>query len=576
MIFSSLREPLVEEPDGLFEIARSPFTTHDALEVVPLKNVYSIAPTPPIDDHPAVPANSISGFQVWRMIESYEKGELRFNRFKSTREEERNFLNSFNFNVTRRVFSDIDVTNASDLQLPSSKFLIVLECYNCIFHENFREIMRAYPIIAVTFRKCRFLGSRVFTNPVFWHEIQSVRFINCSAPEAESMKRMFYESPQLHDVMFWNNGTPSLKSIRQMFGVCGALEDISGLYGLDVSSVETANEVFSYCSHIRSLCGVQSWNTGNFKEINEMFHGCNNLTDTTALQKWDMSSLESACATFVRADKLTSLADIALWCPYNLRCTCSMFRDTNVKSAIGLCRWRLPHLILADSMFSSTELTSLDGIEGLFVGEPCSIRGMFSFCHELRDVSALYKCNVGGIVDGSSLFYRCEEVKDFNFSFCRNFTNLVKASSMFYGTGLERTEGLECFAEMPQEIDVGGMLHDTNIPQVEALQLLNPSPLSFIPPSEPEYEQLREIYGEMQTPNAKGKLYRGMYADLSSAVNDDRFLIIKEFLEKSGNEFFIQFVQRVAEREKERYQPLNLFRTVAVGPQTRFKYDYRR
>lgn len=529
----------------------------DELEVKPIRSVYDVASVPAIDDHPGIKPAYLPDRFYWKTVEvgTNPDGTIARKRVQLTIEESTELRKTTRFKLHYRVFSNVEVTDASMLYLPSEECFLALEFNNCEFYENFREVMKSFPIASVVFRRCNFTDSHSFDGPAFGRDVRRVEFIDCTATSVESMRGMFSNQCRLHRVVFRNNHFPLLRNINGMFRMCNALKDLSGLYDFDVSNVKSARGLFYARDRLENLFGLEGWNTREFEDIDEFAYECGSLSDLSALRKWDVMALESACAAFMGAYKLESLADIANWRPKRLVCAANMFHGTRLTSCVALCKWNLPNLIIADRMFSKTKIWNLEGLEHLIGGSVCSTIRMFDLCQHLSDVTAMRDWDVSGVVDASMMFSFCD-LKEFDMSILKKFTNLVNAEAMFSSTKMQYADNVEVLAEMTQTMNVKYMFRGTRLSKREMYEKMKISPLSVLSKHDPEYNILREMSSFV----TKGKLYRGVHKLFDMLDEGD----LEGCLRDNGFDFFVGILERRLKESEEELKRSSIPRRVAA------------
>ena len=129
----------------------------------------------------------------------------------------------------------------------------------------------------------------------------------------QNMEGIFYDCDRIVDLSGLSNWTGEINSIRQAFANCTALVDISGVHGLDVSSVTNFTEVFAFDVHIVSLDGLDGWDVSNGGTFYRMFKGCPWISDISALANWDMSNAYELGEMFMGDAWVTSMDDLANW-----------------------------------------------------------------------------------------------------------------------------------------------------------------------------------------------------------------------------------------------------------------------
>ena len=559
-----LEECLPHEPIRLLPSSSHPaFRERDELVVTPFATVYDVVSFPQLERGESLKANYVPERFLWTTDEKTQR------RLRIPWEEERALRKTLQFKVIHQVFSGIDIDSCTDLHIPTSEVYVELVFFNCQFFEGFQEVLSRVPATSVTFRKCDFIDIQSFRG-MFPRTVRHVRFFNCHALKLESMRKMFDKLWNLERVEFRGNDFRALRDISYMFRECSSMKYVDGLYDLDVSRVKKARNIFECCSALVSLHGLDLWRTDNFESLVEMCACCYHLEDFSALRGWRVDELIDASSAFLNT-AMTNTADLLYWRPEKLMCAANMFRGSKVNTLAGLCFWRLDDGVIADHMFSGTQVVSLEGIESLITGSMVKARGMFFWCKELTDVSAIYNWEASGVVDASDLFRYCARLRDIDLHFLARFTSLADARGMVAHTAMRYAEGLEVLLELPQKIDVAGMFYRTNVPQRETFERLRVSPLSVFSREDekdaPMIESLTQrVSGDRKEHHKEHrKEYYNPHAIFSDFGDRADVSVCKEIFLEEGYPEAVQRIEEMEEVLKQKHAERTRIRRVPAG-----------
>lgn len=549
-------EPIRVQP-SLFHPA---FKERDELVVTPAATVYDVVSFPQLERSSGQKADYIPERLLWTTDEKTHR------RLRIPWEEERNLRKTLQFKVIHQVFSGIDIDGSTDLHIPSNEVYVELDFFDCQFFEGFQKVLSRVPAISITFRKCDFIDIESFRG-MFPRTVRHVRFFNCHALRLESMRKMFDKLWHLERVEFRGNDFRALRDISYMFRECSSMKYVDGLYDLDVSRVNKARNIFECCSALLSLTGLDLWNTHNVENLVEMCACCYHLEDFSALRGWRVDKLIDASSAFLNT-VMTNTADLVYWRPEKLICAANMFRGSKVCTLAGLCFWRLKDGVIANHMFSGTQVISLAGIESLITESMVKTRGMFFWCKELTDVSAIYGWEASGVVDASDLFRYCSRLRDVDLQFLARFTSLADARGMVAHTAMRYVEGLEALLELPQKIDVAGMFYHTNIPQRETFERLKVSPLSFFSREDEKDALIIESLAERVDGDLKE--YYNPHALFSDFGDRADVSVCKEIFRRMGYDEAVQRIEEMEEKLKREHAERTRIRRIPAGDPRKF------
>lgn len=544
-------EPIRVQPS----LSHPAFRERDDLVVTPTATVYDAVSFPQLERSSGQKADYIPERLLWITDETTQR------RLRIPWEEERNQRKTLQFKVVHQVFSGIDIDGSTDLHIPTSEVYVELVFFNCQFFEGFQEVLARVPAISITFRKCDFIDVESF-HRMFPRTVRHVRFFNCHALRLESMRKMFDKLWHLERVEFRGNDFRALRDISYMFRECSSMKYVDGLYDLDVSRVKKARNIFECCSALLSLTGLDLWNTHNFENLVEMCACCYHLEDFSALRGWRVDKLIDASSAFLNT-AMTNTADLVHWRPKRLICAANMFRGSKVNRLAGLCFWRLEDGVIADHMFSGTQVISLEGIESLITESMAKARGMFFWCKELTDVSAIYNWAASGVVDASDLFRYCARLRDVDLHFLARFTSLADVRGMVAHTAMRYAEGLEVLLELPQKIDVAGMFYRTNVPQRETFMRLKVSPLSLF--SREDEKDAPIIEALTQRVSGDRKEYYNPHAIFSDFGDRADVSVCKQIFLEEGHDEAVQRIEEMEEVLRQKHTERTRIRRTPAG-----------
>lgn len=552
----SLPHESIRVPSSL---SHSAFRERDDLVVTPAATVYDAVSFPQLERSSGQKADYIPERLLWTIDENTQR------RLRIPWEEERALRKTLQFKVVHQVFSGIDIDGSTDLHIPTSEVYVELDFFDCQFFEGFQNVISRVPAISITFRKCDFIDIESFRG-MFPRTVRHVRFFNCTAIRLDSMRKMFDKLWHLERVEFRGNDFRALRDISYMFRECSSMKYVDGLYDLDVSRVKKARNIFECCSALVSLHGLDLWKTDNFENLVEMCACCYHLEDFSALRGWRVDELIDASSAFLNT-AMTNTADLLYWRPKKLICAANMFRGSKVNTLAGLCFWRLDGGVIADHMFSGTQVIRLEGIESLITESMVKTRGMFFWCKELTDVSAIYNWEASGVVDASDLFRYCARLMDVDLHFLARFTSLADARGMVAHTAMRYVEGLEVLLELPQKIDVAGMFYRTNVPQRETFERLKVSPLSLFSREDekdaPIIEALTQRIGGDREEHRKE--YYNPHAIFSDFGDRADVSVCKQIFLEEGYPEAVQRIEEMEEVLKQKHAERTRIRRIPAG-----------
>lgn len=120
--------------------------------------------------------------------------------------------------------------------------------------------------------------------------LTSADLSNCDLTCVNSCEDMFYGATNLVSVNLSGVRTSALLTdISYMFSRCNSLTTITGLSGLNVSSVTTMKKMFIDNLMIETL-DLSGWNTGNLTNMYQTFRNCARLTSIN-FDGWDFSKV---------------------------------------------------------------------------------------------------------------------------------------------------------------------------------------------------------------------------------------------------------------------------------------------
>ena len=141
-------------------------------------------------------------------------------------------------------------------------------------------------------------------------QIKAVTFTG-SITLSDSGAFMFSDYTSLISVDLTNCSFTNTINTEHMFSGCTSLTTITGLAGMDTSSVTNMDNMFSGCSALTTLDDIGGWTTSSVTEMYATFNGCSSLLSLD-LSAWDVSSVTNFGQMFTSCSSLTSL-DLHGW-----------------------------------------------------------------------------------------------------------------------------------------------------------------------------------------------------------------------------------------------------------------------
>lgn len=129
----------------------------------------------------------------------------------------------------------------------------------------------------------------------------------------DNIEGIFKGCAYLIDLSGLSSWDAEITTIAEAFSLCDSLVDITGVSGLNVSSVTNFNGAFSYCTHLISLDGLEGWDVSSGENFYRMFKGCVWVSDISALANWNMTNATELGEMFNGCAWVTSVDDLANW-----------------------------------------------------------------------------------------------------------------------------------------------------------------------------------------------------------------------------------------------------------------------
>jgi surface protein len=226
-----------------------------------------------------------------------------------------------------------------------------------------------------------------------------------------------------------NLDTSETTSMKSLFAKDYELKDISGLASWNTSSVVSFENMFYNCYYIDDFSPISSFNTTNATNIASMFESTH-FDDADLLGSWNVSNVTNMSQTFANTDINPNGESFANWDVSNVTNFESIFRNCDEITSLGfISNLHIPANATLDYAFSGTSIKTLAGLEQLNPSSFSSIKGMFSNCAKLSDISAIKDWNTSNLESLDNLFYECSSLA--NLDALRNW-DVSNVTSMDY------------------------------------------------------------------------------------------------------------------------------------------------
>ena len=230
----------------------------------------------------------------------------------------------------------------------------------------------------------------------------------------------------------------TVSNMSSMFDGCTRLTAITGLEGLDISSLNTLYGVFYNCQEL-AVIDISGWNTGNVSDFGGLFNNCRKLASIVGLEDLNTTSLTNLSSTFYNCAALSQL-DISSWdvgkvtsaqymaygCTgltgfvtgaknFDALTTAQyMFFGCKNLSNIDVSQWSMPLCTGFQYMFNScNEITDID--TSMWAASPQYINNMFAGCTKLCTLN-LTGFNTAKLASASSAWAQCSKLTDLTVS----------------------------------------------------------------------------------------------------------------------------------------------------------------
>lgn len=213
----------------------------------------------------------------------------------------------------------------------------------------------------------------------------------------------FFSSTQLTDVSELAFADVSnCTKFYGVFGGCSSLSDISAVTGWDVSNVEVIYH-FGYYSDISSLEALTNWKTPRLTSLYAFLQHAESLTSLHGLENIDVSNVKDMSYICDMCVSLSDISALANWNTDNVETISCGFIGTLITNLNAFLLWTMPSLEDISQMCENCEhLVDLAGLAN-WVSKLITIRGAFSGCISLTDVSGLSALDTSEVVDFSEL-----------------------------------------------------------------------------------------------------------------------------------------------------------------------------
>ncbi len=228
-----------------------------------------------------------------------------------------------------------------------------------------------------------------------------------------------------------------------------SLTDISELQYADVSNVYTLVGAFQNCVALEDLTGLESWDTSSVEDISDTFNtiACE---DYEPIKGWNVSSVLRAVRTFYNGQM------------------------TDLKFMSG---WNTTSIITIQEMFAFSKLTSLDGLQNFRTSSIGSMRGAFSYCEFLTDISALADWDTSYVVYMNYIFADAIKLSNIDALADWDVSNVTDFSYAFYQA--RSLTSLSALADwnVSRALNMSNMFADavdaTGVPKISMLHSLD-------------------------------------------------------------------------------------------------------
>ena len=134
-----------------------------------------------------------------------------------------------------------------------------------------------------------------------------------NVPSLKNIKSIFAMSSHIVSLAGLSNWVAELTEIKEAFGGCTPINDISGVHGLDVHLVTDFSGVFAGCTKVLDLDGLEGWDVSSGETFYQMFANNPWIEDISAIANWDMSSAINTDEMFKNCASVIDLDDLADW-----------------------------------------------------------------------------------------------------------------------------------------------------------------------------------------------------------------------------------------------------------------------
>ena len=212
------------------------------------------------------------------------------------------------------------------------------------------------------------------------------------------------------------------------------LDDVSGLYSLNLVPNSSLASFFKHCYNLKNIDPIKHFDMKNVNSLYSLFYNCSSINDFSPLTNWDISNVTDISYLFYGCANLTDLSTISSWDTTNvIEMKCLFLGCTNLTNISPLSDWDLSKIESLDSMFDNcSSLTDISPLGNWDMSGVKVISYMFSGCASLSDITTLSNWNVSNVYSMSGLFYKCSSISNFSPISGWNVSKVIYLNSTFY------------------------------------------------------------------------------------------------------------------------------------------------